>query len=227
MKKIIIALDGPAASGKSTTARLVSKKLNYIYVDTGAMYRAVTFLFLENKIDPDKVTPAEVTELLARFPVSLKIVDGVQHVLVGAKDVSEEIRLPKVTANVSAVAAVPSVRKEMVKLQQAMGKEKGLVMDGRDIGTIVFPEAELKIFMIADPAARAKRRQLELEAKGQTVVFDTLLQEIEHRDFLDSNREDSPLRQAEDALTLDTSNLTIDQQVDWIVSKAEKITGDR
>lgn len=221
MKKIIIAIDGPAASGKSTTARLVSRKLNYIYVDTGAMYRAVTFIFLENGIDPEKVTPPEVADLLSKFPVSLKIMESVQHVFIADRDVSEEIRLPEVTRNVSAVAAIPSVRKEMVKLQQAMGLEKGLVMDGRDIGTIVFPSAELKVFMIADPAARAKRRQLEMEGKGQQVDFDSLLKEIEHRDFLDSNREDSPLKQAEDAITLDTSNLTIDQQVDWIVSRAE------
>jgi len=221
VKKIIIALDGPAASGKSTTARLVSRQLGYIYVDTGAMYRAVTLLFQEKGIRPAEVTENQVRLLLSETPVSLKIVDSVQHVFLGSRDVSEEIRTASVTAAVSEVAAIPSVRKEMVRLQQAMGKEKGLVMDGRDIGTVVFPDAELKVFMIADPEARAHRRKLELEGKGQTVDFDTLLMEIKHRDHLDSTREDSPLRQAEDAITLDTSHLTLDEQVAWIISKAK------
>ena len=222
-KQIIIAIDGPAASGKSTTAKLVANKLGYVYVDTGAMYRAATLLFIENNVNIDKTSDNELTDLLDKNPISLRIIDGNQHVFIGSRNVSGLIRTPEIAGKVSAVASRPVVRHYMVKLQQEMGNKQGTVMDGRDIGTVVFPNAELKVFMKADVEERAKRRLLEFQKNGIQKELPELIKEIEDRDHQDSTREASPLRQASDAILLDTSNLTIDEQVDWIIKKANAI----
>ncbi len=220
---IVIAIDGPAASGKSTTAKLVAQNLGYIYVDTGAMYRAATLLFIENNVNVEEVSNENLIRLLEENQISLKLVDETQHVFIKERDVSEGIRTPEVTEKVSLVASKSEIRVYMVKLQKELGKKRGTVMDGRDIGTVVFPDAELKIFMKADVRERAKRRQIEFSSKGIQKDLDELVQDLEQRDHLDSTRDNSPLRQAEDAILLDTSHLTINQQVDWIVSKATEI----
>jgi len=220
---IVIAIDGPAASGKSTTAKLVAQKLGYIYVDTGAMYRAATLLFLENNVNVEEASNEKLIKLLDENQISLKLVDEIQHVFIKDRDVSEAIRTPEVTEKVSLVASKSEIRVKMVKLQKELGKKRGTVMDGRDIGTVVFPDAELKIFMKADVRERAKRRQLEFSTKGINKNLDELIQDLEYRDHLDSTRDSSPLKQAEDAILLDTSHLTINQQVEWIVSKATEI----
>lgn len=222
-KQIIIAIDGPAASGKSTTAKLVAQHLGYLYVDTGAMYRAATLLFIENNVDLDHATDSELIDLLKKNPISLKMIDGFQNVFIGTRNVNNLIRTPEVTAKVSAVAGNAAVRNYMVHLQQVMGKNQGTVMDGRDIGTVVFPNAELKIFMKADVEERAKRRQLEFQKNGIQKELAELIKEIEERDYQDSTREHSPLKQAKDAVLLDTSHLTIEEQVNWIVNQAEHL----
>lgn len=223
VRSIIIALDGPAASGKSTTARHLAKALGYVYVDTGAMYRAVTLALLQNDIDISTISDSDLQEFLKLHPIHLKLINGIQHVFIGDQDVSEEIRSQQVTDLVSKVSSVAIIREKMVELQQEMGKAKGLVMDGRDIGTVVFPEAELKVFMIADVESRAMRRYTELKSKGVDVYLEKLKEEIIARDLADSSRETSPLKKADDAITLDTSHLTIEEQVSWIVEKATSI----
>ena len=221
MKKIIIAIDGPAASGKSTTAKLVAAQLGYLHIDTGAMYRAMALKVLRSNIsvhDSKKIADlAKVTSVrLVSNGIKVKVVlDG--------EEVSEEIRLPEVTNNVSAVSTVSEVRALMVKEQRAMGNDGGIVLEGRDIGTIVFPKAELKIFMLANERERAERRKKELVAKGVDITIDDLVKEILERDRIDSEREVSPLRKADDAIELDTTTLTIEQQVEFIVAKAKKI----
>ncbi len=221
MKKIIIAIDGPAASGKSTTAKLVAAELGYLHIDTGAMYRAMALKVLKNNIpvhDSKKISElAKVTSVkLVSNGIKVKVVlDGVE--------VSEEIRLPEVTNNVSAVSTISEVRALMVNEQRAMGNDGGIVLEGRDIGTIVFPKAELKIFMLANERERAERRKKELVAKGVDITTDDLVKEILERDKIDSEREVSPLRKANDAIELDTTKLTIEQQVEFIVAKAKKL----
>lgn len=224
MKKIIIAIDGPAASGKSTTAKLVADQLGYLHIDTGAMYRAMALKVLRSKISP--ADSASIARLADSTTVRLVHKPG-QHqklrVELDGHEVSEEIRLPEVTSIVSPVSTIQEVRALMVKEQRAMGKHGGIVLEGRDIGTVVFPNAELKIFMSADPRERAIRRKKELDAKGVAVTLDKLEQEIVERDTIDSQRDISPLRKAEDAVVVDTTNLTIDQQVAFIVQKAKEI----
>lgn len=222
-RSIIIALDGPAASGKSTTARLLANALGYVYVDTGAMYRAVTFALLKNEIDVSNISDSELHLFLERNPIHLKIINGIQHVFIGDHDVTDDIRTQKVTEHVSKVSSIAIIREKMVELQQEMGKSKGLVMDGRDIGTVVFPNADLKVFMVADVESRAKRRLAELKSKGNDIQLEKIKEEIIARDLADSSREASPLKKAADAITLDTSHLTIDEQVLWIVEKAQSI----
>ena len=221
MKQLIIAIDGPAASGKSTTARLVAEKLGYLYIDTGAMYRALTVKALEEKID--LTDENALTKLAKRSKIELKKENNKYRTLLDGKDVSEKIREPEVSRNVSVVCMPKGVRKRMVTLQQEMGKKGGVVLEGRDIGTVVFPNAHLKIFMIASIEERAKRRKKDLEAKGYEVNLKQLKQEIMMRDKKDSTRENSPLTKAKDALLLDTTNLTIQKQVDWIVDRAKEI----
>ncbi len=221
MKKIIIAIDGPAASGKSTTAKLVAAQLGYLHIDTGAMYRAMALKVLRNNISVhDSKKIADLTKITS---VRLVSKGSKVKVVLDGEEVSDEIRLPEVTNNVSPVSTVSEVRALMVNEQRAMGNEGGIVLEGRDIGTIVFPKAELKIFMLANERERAERRKKELITKGVEITIDDLVKEILERDRIDSERMVSPLRKADDAIELDTTRLTIEQQVEFIVAKAKKI----
>lgn len=221
MKKIIIAIDGPAASGKSTTAKQVASQLGYLHIDTGAMYRAMALKVLRSKVDPND--SEKVAELATTTTVRLALRDGKVRIVLDGEEVSGEIRLPEVTNMVSPVSTVSDVRKLMVKEQREMGTEGGIVLEGRDIGTVVFPNAELKIFMLADVRERAVRRRKELETKGVTISVEELEKEILERDRIDSGRAVSPLTKADDAIELDTTHLSIEEQVNFIVEKARKI----
>jgi cytidylate kinase len=224
VKKIIIAIDGPAASGKSTTAKLVAAQLGYLHIDTGAMYRAMALKVLKNNISAlDSIKIAEIAK-----DTSVRLVsNGTKvRVVLDGEEVNEEIRLPEVTNIVSQISTVSDVRSLMVKEQRAMGNEGGIVLEGRDIGTIVFPNADLKIFMLANERERAERRKKELTAKGVSITIDDLTKEILERDKIDSERAVSPLRKADDAIVLDTTTLTIQQQVEFIVTKAKKIISE-
>lgn len=218
MENIIIAIDGFAACGKSTTAKLVAKKLGYAYIDTGAMYRAVTLYFIQNKIDYS--SEEAVRKALTQIDINFVFEPSTQSNLtyLNGEHVEEDIRMMEVTAQVSEVAAISLVRSFLVAQQQQMGANKGIVMDGRDIGTVVFPNAELKVFMTAEMEARALRRQQELKNRGREVSLEEIIENLKKRDYIDSNRDDSPLRKANDAHVIDTSNITIAQQVDQIVA---------
>lgn len=221
IQKIIIAIDGYSSCGKSTTAKLVAAKLGYGYIDTGAMYRAVTVYFLENKIS--FTNPKEVEKALQHISISFHHnpkMDENETFLNGS-NVEKEIRKMYVSEQVSEVSAIPEVRHAMVAQQQKMGKRKGIVMDGRDIGTRVFPQAELKIFMTADLHLRAFRRQQELLEKKQLVNLEDIVQNLRHRDHIDTTRKESPLTQAPDSYLIDTSYMTVDEQVDIVVGLAQ------
>lgn len=221
MKKIVIAIDGLAAAGKSTTARLVAEQLGYLHVDTGAMYRAMTLKVLLRGV---KIQNAEEVErLAAQTEIRLEREAGNLKILLDGKDVTEQIRRREVDKAVSVVSSYKKVRQAMVREQRRMGKEGGILLEGRDIGTVVFPNAELKIYMVANVEKRARRRQKELQAKGVKTHLDSLVQEIRERDEKDSSRSLSPLRKADDAIVLDTTTMTIDQQVNFIVRKAKEI----
>ena len=211
MKKIIIAIDGFSSCGKSTLAKALAKKLHYAYVDTGAMYRAVTLFFLDNDVDIND--RAEVLKALSDIEIHFERTPTGNHVFLNGKDVETEIRTMRVAEMVSPVATISAVRRAMVAQQQMMGKRKGIVMDGRDIGTVVFPNAELKIFLTAETDIRAQRRYDEMKAKGQDVPFEDIKHNLSERDLIDSNRADSPLRQAEDAILVDNSFLTPEEQL--------------
>jgi cytidylate kinase len=220
-KNLVIAIDGPAAAGKSTTARLVAKALNYLHVDTGAMYRAVTLKVLRSKIDPGD--SARVEEIARKVKIELKsTVDG-SRVDLDGEDVTSGIRDTDVTRHVSVVSRMRGVRDAMVCLQREIGSSGGVVLEGRDIGTVVFPDADLKIFLIANLDERAKRRRDELRARGRETPLDLLREEIRMRDELDSTREMSPLVKAPDAIELDTSGLTIEEQVAFVTGKAKEL----
>ncbi|MCL5267080.1 MAG: (d)CMP kinase [Bacteroidetes bacterium] len=220
MKRILIAIDGPAGSGKSTTAKLVARRLGYVYVDTGAMYRAMTFKVLASGIDPADESAA--VKLATETRISL--VDGGElKVILDGVDVTEAIRSEEVTKNVSLVSSYTAVRELMVEKQREIDSGKGCVVDGRDIGTVVFPNADLKIYMVADIAERARRRQEELSGTGVDLPVQQVVQELKERDFKDSTRETSPLRKADDAIEIDTTNLTIDEQVEIILNYAREI----
>lgn len=212
MKKIIIAIDGHSSCGKSTLARALGNALSYAYISTGDMYRAVTLYFIENQVDI-KDTKA-VLEALKKIKLHFVADENGNRIHLNGRDVSEEIRKMHVADLVSPVAVISEVRREMVRQQQAMGDEKAVVMDGRDIGTVVFPNAELKIFLTADVDVRAQRRFDELTAKGQHVNFDEVKNNLAERDRIDSTREDSPLRQAEDAVVIDNTNINHEQQLE-------------
>lgn len=221
-RKIIIAIDGHSSCGKSTVAKDLAKKLNYIFIDTGAMYRAVTLYCLRNHIiENAQVNVPKLIASLNRIKVSFQFNPATLHndIWLNGENVEQEIRLLGVSQYVSPVAAIAEVRHLLVALQQEMGKEKGIVMDGRDIGTVVFPDAELKIFMTALPDVRARRRFDELTAKGETVSFEEIKANIIERDRYDENREESPLRKADDAVILDNSFMTREEQLDWILSR--------
>ena len=221
LKRLIIAIDGPAAAGKSTTAKLAAERLGYLYVDTGAMYRAMTLKVLARGIAPDN--DEEIGKLAEATEIRLQQDGEELRVWLDGRDVAKEIRSPSVTKAVSAVSSIKKVREVMVREQQRMGSQGGIVLEGRDIGTVVFPQADLKIYMVARVDERARRRQHELRTHGVQVPVDDMVQEIVERDRKDSQRKVSPLRKAEDALVLDTSTLTIGEQVEYIVSKAENV----
>ena len=224
MRKITIAIDGPAASGKSTTAREVAQRLGYIYIDTGAMYRAVTLKALESQVNVHDIN--KVAELAEKVKIEFGKNNQKTIIYLDGKDVSDDIRAPRIDQQISPVAANPEVRKVMVKKQQEMGKHGGVILDGRDIGTVVFPKAELKIYMLASVEVRALRRKREMEQKGLEIDLDKIENDIRYRDRQDMGRSHGPLKKAEDALEIDTTRLTIEQQVDLILKLAkEKITG--
>ena len=220
MKKITIAIDGLSSCGKSTMAKELAKTIGYIYVDTGAMYRAVTLFALRHGIfnADGSVQLEKLKEMMPQIGVSFKLnsLTGRPETYLNSENVEQEIRSMEVSAHVSPIAAIDFVRTALVAQQQKMGKEKGIVMDGRDIGTVVFPDAELKIYVTADAEVRAQRRFEELKEKGQPADFNTILKNVQERDYIDSHREVSPLRKADDALELDNSHLTIAQQNAWL-----------
>lgn len=223
MKKIVIAIDGFSSTGKSTIAKRIAEKLNYIYVDTGAMYRAVTYFALENNfIGDDFFYSEKLVENLDQISITFKYNDikGFAEVYLNEKNIESNIRTLRVSQFVSPVATLPKIRRKLVEQQQLMGKDKGIVMDGRDIGTVVFPDAELKIFMTASAETRAKRRYKELLERGHNLSYDDVLENVTTRDHIDSTRKDSPLLKAEDAIEIDNSNLTIEEQLDRILDLA-------
>ena len=221
MKTIQIAIDGPASSGKSTVAKIIAKDFGYTYLDTGAMYRAATYIAIQHQINPEE--SSQLLDLLDQYPISFgRSEDGEQLVYVGDVDVSHPIRENTVTNAVSAFAAIPAIREKLVALQQEIAQQGGIVMDGRDIGTVVLPKAELKIFLVASVDERAERRYKENLSKGIETDLETLKEEIAARDYKDSHRETSPLKQAEDAIYLDTTGLTILEVVEKIKSEAVK-----
>lgn len=223
-KKIIIAIDGHSSSGKSTMAKDLAREIGYIYIDTGAMYRAVTLYCLrKGYIQGDKIQEEALKADLDKMDISFRYnaETGRPDTYLNGEKVEKEIRSMEVADKVSLVAALGFVRRAMVAKQQEMGKAKGLVMDGRDIGTVVFPNAELKVFVTASPEVRARRRLEELQAKGEQTTYEEVLANVKKRDYIDSTREESPLRQAPDALVLDNSNMTIPEQKQWLRDKFE------
>jgi cytidylate kinase len=219
LKKIVIAIDGYSACGKSTTAKQVANILGYRYIDSGAMYRAVTLYFLEHHIS--LTNPKEINKALQEIHISFKINSkNVSETFLNGLTVENEIRKMRVSEQVSNVSTIKEVRKSMVEQQRKLGREKGVIMDGRDIGTVVFPQAELKLFMTADVMVRAYRRQKELLLKKQLVDLDEVVDNILQRDQIDTTRTESPLRQAEDAHVINTTHITIDEQVDEVVRMA-------
>ena len=221
MKKIIIAVDGYSSTGKSTTAKAVAKALGYVYIDTGAMYRGVTYLALEKGLVSTQgveIKPLMKALRHSKFNFVYNPALGFSELYLDGKNIEDNIRSIDVANWVSEIAKQPEVRTFLVNLQRKMGEEKGVVMDGRDIGTVVFPEAELKIFMTASEEVRAQRRYKELQTKGEKVSFEEVLSNIKHRDHVDTTRKESPLRKADDAITIDNTHLTIEEQVDKILS---------
>ena len=223
---MVIAIDGHSSCGKSTMAKKLAKDLGYIYVDTGAMYRAVTLYCMRNGIITDgKVDYEKLTEAMPLIKVSFKLnpSTGLPETYLGDECVENVIRAIEVSNNVSPVAAIPFVREAMVSQQRQMGENQDIVMDGRDIGTTVFPNADLKIFVTASAPVRAQRRFDELKAKGMPADYEDILKNVEERDYIDSHREVSPLRQAPDALLLDNSEMTIEQQQQWLMQQVGRL----
>ena len=216
---MIIAIDGPAATGKSTSAKLLSKKLGFTYLDTGAMYRCVTLLILKNNVEIKN--HSHLDSLLMQFQLDVKKNKKDYLFFLDGEDVSTDIRSTEVTNNVSAVSALPVVRKKLVSIQRKIAENQDSVVEGRDIGTVVFPNADIKFFIIADTIVRAKRRQLDLKKIGEEKTIDSLVKEISDRDNYDSRRKISPLFKAIDAIEVNTTNTTIDEQVDFMVNKVK------
>lgn len=223
MKKITIAIDGHSSCGKSTMAKDLARKIGYVYVDTGAMYRAVTLYALRNNLfDTDGgIKEDELKSRMGDISISFRLntATGRPDTYLNGENVEQEIRTMQVSNRVSPIAALPFVRQALVAQQQAMGKEKGVVMDGRDIGTVVFPDAELKVFVTASAEVRAQRRYDELKAKGMEADYNDILKNVQERDYIDSHRPTSPLCKADDAIELDNSNMTVDEQNDWLMEK--------
>ena len=227
MKKNTIAIDGHSSCGKSTMAKDLARRIGYVYIDTGAMYRAVTlFAMRHNLIANGRVDAAKLQEEMGNIHISLRLNPETQRpdTYLNGECVEREIRTMEVSRHVSLIAALPFVRSAMVEMQREMGKEKGVVMDGRDIGTVVFPHAELKIFVTASAEVRAQRRYDELTAKGEKCNYEEILENVKERDHIDSTRETSPLRQAEDAIVLDNTHMTIPEQENWLMEEYKKRT---
>jgi len=223
-KNIVIAIDGYSSCGKSTIAKALAKKLHFIYIDTGAMYRAVTLYFLRNQIDLNN--PLAIESALDNIHINFDYRNEQTLVTLNDEDISEEIRQMPVSQKVSQVSAIKAVRKEMVRQQQRMGKSKNIIMDGRDIGTVVFPDATLKFFMTADPRIRAERRYNELINKGEKVSLEEIYSNLALRDHQDTTREESPLKQAEDAIVLDNSHIDQESQLEFALSYIRPLLSD-
>lgn len=227
MKKIVIAIDGYSSCGKSTMAKNLARQLGYVYVDTGAMYRAVTLYALRHQLfkADGEVDAASLQQAMPDIRISFQFnaQTGKPDTYLNDELVEHDIRTMQVSERVSKIAALPFVRTALVAQQQRMGKDKGIVMDGRDIGTVVFPHAELKIFVTASAEVRAQRRYDELQQKGMPARYDDILKNVQERDYIDSHREVSPLRKADDAIELDNSNLTIDEQQQWLLHQVDKV----
>ncbi len=217
-KNLVVAIDGYSSCGKSTLAKALAKKLGFIYIDSGAMYRAVTLYFLRNKVD--MTNQAAINDALQHIELNFHSRDYESHILLNGEEVSEEIRQMPVSESVSEVSANKQVRHDMVKQQQRMGKSKNIVMDGRDIGTAVFEDAQVKFFMTADPKIRAERRHKEMIAKGdKETTLEEVFENLAHRDYADTTRKESPLVRAEDAIILDNTDLTPQEQLDFALEK--------
>ncbi|MGQ1908725.1 (d)CMP kinase [Marinifilum sp. RC60d5] len=225
-QKLIIAIDGHSSCGKSTVAKDLAKKINYTYIDSGAMYRVITLFAMRNKlIENDKVDENKLAHLIDQVSISFKFNKELQRheTFMNGDLVEDEIRTLKVSNNVSLIATIKFVRDKMVALQRELSKAGGVIMDGRDIGTVVFPNAELKIFMTADVEVRAIRRYKELKEKGENISLDDIRENVKKRDYIDENRDESPLRKAKDAIILNNSNLTPAEQLDWIVERMNEV----
>ena len=227
MKKIIVAIDGHSSCGKSTMAKALARQLGYIYVDTGAMYRAVTLFALQHQLfnTDGTVKAEELQSMMSQVQVSFVLNEDTHlpETHLNGVSVEREIRTMEVSSHVSPIAALPFVREAMVAQQREMGKQKGIVMDGRDIGTTVFPHAELKVFVTASAEIRAQRRFKELQEKGMDANYEAILKNVQERDYIDSHREVSPLCQAEDAILLDNSNMSISNQQQWLLEQVQRI----
>ena len=228
MKKITIAIDGHSSCGKSTMAKDLARRIGYIYVDTGAMYRSVTLYALRHELidDEGNIDKEGLQRSMDDIRISFKVngETGKPDTYLNGERVEDLIRGMEVSSHVSAIAAIPFVREDMVRQQQQMGKDKGVVMDGRDIGTVVFPDAELKVFVTARAEVRAERRYKELLGKGEEANYEEILKNVQERDYIDSHREVAPLRPADDALILDNSDTTIPEQNEWLMEKVEALT---
>ena len=227
MEKIIIAIDGFSSCGKSTMAKDLAHELGYIYVDTGAMYRCVALYALQHKLflKDDKINIPELEAAMPNINISFKLnkETGRPDTYLNNENVENKIRTMEVSSRVSSIAAIPFIREALVAQQQKMGKDKGIVMDGRDIGTVVFPNAELKIFVTASPEVRAQRRYDELMEKGMEADYNEILENVKRRDYIDSHRDVSPLRKADDAIELDNSNISIEEQKQWLIKQYKRV----
>ncbi|MBF1526415.1 MAG: (d)CMP kinase [Prevotella pallens] len=227
MEKIIIAIDGFSSCGKSTMAKDLAHELGYIYVDTGAMYRCVALYALQHKLflKDGEINIPELEAAIPNINISFKLnkETGRPDTYLNNENVENKIRTMEVSSHVSSIAAIPFVREALVAQQQKMGKDKGIVMDGRDIGTVVFPNAELKIFVTASPEVRAQRRYDELMEKGMEADYNEILENVKRRDYIDSHRDVSPLRKADDAIELDNSNISIEEQKQWIINQYKRV----
>ncbi len=217
---IAVAIDGPAGAGKSTIAKSVAKDTGFIYVDTGAMYRTLALYLMDHNVDIDNID--ELQGSLNKINVSFQYIDGTQHMFLNGNDVTDKIRTPAVSAFASKVSAIQAVRKHLLGLQKGIAETNNVIMDGRDIGTVVLPDAQVKIFLSASLEERAKRRYKELTEKGESVAFDQILEDIKKRDYQDSHREIAPLKAADDAELIDTSDLTLEESIAVIRKKVEE-----
>ena len=225
MKKITIAIDGHSSCGKSTMAKDLAREVGYVYVDTGAMYRCVTLYALRNGLFKEQEIDVEgLKQQMGNIQIDQQLIDGKTVTFLNGENVERDIRTMEVSNHVSPIATLAFVREALVAQQQKMGEAGGIVMDGRDIGTVVFPNAELKVFVTASPEVRAQRRYDELKGKGMEADYDDILKNVQERDYIDSHREVSPLRQADDALLLDNSNMTIPEQKEWLLERFRERT---